>query len=108
MTEGLTGLIFEELRVKDNTILKRLSIGKKDHKKILDIYALRVNLYKDFADKEDDPIIKAIIEAKKSVIMSDMSLMAAQFEIQYSIAKITLRLDEFEKEVHDLQDQRSS
>ena len=30
MTEGLAGLIFEELRVKDNTILKRLSIGKKN------------------------------------------------------------------------------
>ena len=34
--------------------------------------------------------IPAIIEAKKSVVMSDMGLLAAQYEIQYSIAKINL------------------
>jgi hypothetical protein len=49
-------------------------------------------LYKDFANKQHDPIIKAVIEAK-SVVMSDMGLLAAQYEIQYSIAKIKLRLD---------------
>ena len=54
-------------------------------------------LYKDFADREHDPIIKAIIEAKKSVVMSDMGLLSAQFEIQYNIAKINLRLEELEK-----------
>ena len=85
--------VFEELLTEDNKILKTLSIGEKDHKKILDIYALRINLYKDFANKQHDPIIKAIIEAKKSVVMSDMGLLAAQYEIQYSIAKIKLRLD---------------
>jgi hypothetical protein len=102
MRAGSARQIFEQLLVEDNKILKRLSIGEKDHKKILDIYALRVNLYKEFANKEHDPIIKAIIEAKKSVVMSDMGLLAAQFEIQYSIAKITRRLDEFEKEVHHI------
>ncbi|HEX6378627.1 MAG TPA: hypothetical protein VFZ60_06075 [Nitrososphaeraceae archaeon] len=56
-------------------------------------------MYKEFADKEHDPIIKAIIEAKKSVVMSDMGLLAAQYEIQYSIAKIKLRLDEFEQNI---------
>ena len=56
-------------------------------------------MYKEFADKEHDPIIKAIIEAKKSVVMSDMGLLAAQYEIQYSIAKIKLRLDDFEKNI---------
>jgi hypothetical protein len=60
--------LFEELLTEDNKILKTLSIGQKGHKKILDVYALRVNLYKDFANKERDPIIKAIIEAKKSVM----------------------------------------
>ena len=75
---------------------KKLSLGEKDHKKILDVYALRVNLYKDYVDKEHDPIIKAIIEAKKSVVMSDMGLLSAQFEIQYTIAKIKLRLEELE------------
>jgi hypothetical protein len=89
--------VFEELIIEDNKILKTLNIGEKDLKKILDVYALRVNLYKEFADREYDPIIKAIIEAKKSVVMSDMGLLAAQFEIQYTIAKINLRLEELEK-----------
>lgn len=88
--------VFEQLLLEDGKILKKLSLGEKDHKKILDIFALRVNLYKDYADKEHDPIIKAIIEAKKSVVMSDMGLLAAQFEIQYTIAKIKLRLEELE------------
>lgn len=100
--------VFEELLTEDNKILKTLSIGEKDHKKILDIYALRVNLYKDFANKQHDPIIKAIIEAKKSVVMSDMGLLAAQYEIQYSIAKIKLRLDSFENNISHTQDRKSS
>ena len=89
--------VFEQLLIEDNKILKTLKIGEKDHKKILDVCALRVNLYKDFADREHDPIIKAIIEAKKSVVMSDMGLLSAQFEIQYTVAKISLRLEELEK-----------
>ena len=56
--------VFERLLIEDNKILKSLKIGEKDHKKILDVYALRVNLYKDFADREHDPIIKAIIELR--------------------------------------------
>lgn len=31
-------------------------------------------MYNDFADREHDLIIKAIIETKKSVVMSDMRL----------------------------------
>ena len=108
MGKKTTTQVFEELSIEDNKILKQLSIGEKDHKKILDNFALRVNLYKDFAHREHDPIIKAIIEAKKSVIMSDMGLLSAQFEIQYSIAKISLRLSEVEQEVHDLQDRKNS
>ncbi|HJU78884.1 MAG TPA: hypothetical protein VJ599_04895 [Nitrososphaeraceae archaeon] len=91
--------VFEQLLIEDNKILKKLSLGEKDHKKILDVYALRVNLYKDYADKEHDPIIKAIIEAKKSVVMSDMGLLSAQFEIQYTIAKINLRVEELEQKI---------
>ena len=100
--------VFEELLTEDNKILKTLSMGEKDHKKILDIYALRVNLYKDFANKQHDPIIKAMIEAKKSVVMSDMGLLAAQYEIQYSIAKIKLRLDSFDNNISHTQDRKSS
>lgn len=100
--------VFEELTIEDNKILKTLSIGEKDHKKILDIYALRVNLYKEFANKQHDPIIRAIIEAKKSVVMSDMGLLAAQYEIQYSIAKIKLRLDTFEENISRNQDRKFS
>lgn len=42
--------VFEELLLEDNKILKQLKIGEKDHKKILDNYTLRVNLYKEFAE----------------------------------------------------------
>ena len=100
--------VFQELLIEDNKILKTLSIGEKDHKKILDVYALRVNLYKEFANKQHDPIIRAIIEAKKSVVMSDMGLLAAQYEIQYSIAKIKLRLDTFEENISRNRDRKSS
>jgi hypothetical protein len=87
--------VFEHLLLEDNKILKQLNIGDKDHKKILDIFALRINLYIEFSDNEHDPIIKAIIDAKKSVVMSDMGLLAAQYEIQYNIAKIkhNIKLD---------------
>ena len=98
MGTGKVATVFDELLIEDNKILKTLKIGEKDHKKILDVYALRVNLYKQFANKEHDPIVKAIIEAKKSVVMSDMGLLAAQYEIQYNIAKITRRIEEFEQE----------
>ena len=100
--------VFQELLIEDNKILKTLSIGEKDHKKILDVYALRVNLYKEFANKQHDPIIRAIIEAKKSVVMSDMGLLAAQYGIQYSIAKIKLRLDTFEENISRNRDRKSS
>lgn len=100
MGTGKVATVFDELLIEDNKILKTLKIGEKDHKKILDVYALRVNLYKQFANKEHDPIIKAIIEAKKSVVMSDMGLLSAQYEIQYSIAKITRRIEEFEQRLH--------
>lgn len=100
--------VFEQLSIEDNKILKGLNVDEKDHKKILDTFALRVSLYKDFADRQHDPIIKEIIEAKKSVVMSDMGLLAAQFEIQYNIAKITLRLNDLEGNIRQIQDQKSS
>ena len=100
--------VFEQLLIEDNKILKQLKVGEEDHKKLLDNYALRVNLYKDFANRQDDPIIKAIIEAKKSVVMSDMGLLSAQYEIQYTIAKINLRLEELEKNTYHNQVQKSS
>jgi hypothetical protein len=56
-------------------------------------------LYKECADKQDDPIIKAIIEAKKTVIMSDMGLLAAQYDIQSDIAKINSRIDVLEEKI---------
>jgi hypothetical protein len=65
-------------------------------------------LYKEFANKQHDPIIRDIIEAKKSVVMSDTDLLAAQYEIQYSIAKIKLRLDTFEENISRNQDRKPS
>lgn len=90
--------VFEELLIADNKLLKELE-NPGDHNKILDNFAKRVTLYKECADKQNDPIIKAIIEAKKSVIMSDMGLLATQYEIQSDIAKIISRIDALEEKI---------
>lgn len=91
--------VFEELSLADNKILKKLDDAKEDHKRILDIFAMRVNLYKECTEKQDDPIVRAIIDAKKSVIMSDMGLLATQYEIQSDIAKIISRIDALEEKI---------
>lgn len=65
-------------------------------------------MYKECADKEDDPIIKAIIDAKKSVIMSDMGLLSTQYAIQSDITKITSRIDVLEEKICRIQDRESS
>jgi hypothetical protein len=91
--------VFEELLIADNKILKSLDNAKHNHKKILDVFARRVTLYKECADKQDDPIIRAIIDAKKSVIMSDMGLLSTQYDIQSDIMKIISRIDELEKKL---------
>lgn len=49
-------------------------------------------MYKDFANKQDDPIIKAIIEAKKSVIMSDMGLLSANMIFNIALQKLLVAL----------------
>ena len=67
-----------------------------------------LGLYKECADKSDDPIIKAIIDAKKSVIMSDMGLLSTQYAIQFDIAKITSRIDVLEEKISRIQDRESS
>jgi hypothetical protein len=91
--------VFEELLIADNKILKSLDNAKQNHKKILDVFARRVTLYKECADRQDDPIIRAIIDAKKSVIMSDMGLLSTQYDIQSDIMKIISRIDELEKKL---------
>jgi polyhydroxyalkanoate synthesis regulator phasin len=100
--------VFDELSIADNKLLIGLDNANEDHKKILDIFARRVTLYKECADKEDDPIIKAIIDAKKSVIMSDMGLLSTQYAIQSDIAKITSRIDVLEEKISRIQDRESS
>jgi hypothetical protein len=99
--------VFEELLIADNKILKGLDSAKQNHKKILDIFARRVTLYKECADKQDDPIIKAVIDAKKSVIMSDMGLLSTQYDIQSDILKIVSRIDLLEKKLSHLQGRES-
>jgi|SRR5687767_2362295 hypothetical protein len=99
--------VFEELLRSDNKLLKELE-NPDDHYKILDNFAKRVNLYKDFAEKEHDPIIKGIIEAKKSVVMSDLGLLATQYEIQSDIAKIISRLESLERNITCNQHRKSS
>lgn len=100
--------VFERLLIEDNTILKALDDADNNHKKVLDIFARRVSLYKDWSDKQHDPIIKAIIDAKKSVIMSDMGLLSSQYDIQSDIAKINSRVDVLEKKISRIQDRESS
>ena len=99
--------VFEELLIADNKILKGLDKARKDHK-ILDIFARRITLYKDCADKQHDPIVKAIIDAKKSVIMSDMGLLSSQYDIQSDIAKIISRIHVLEEKISRIQDRGSS
>jgi hypothetical protein len=100
--------VFEELLIADNKILKELDSAGKAHHKILDNFAKRVTLYKECADKQDDPIIKAIIDAKKSVIMSDMGLLSTQYDIQSDIAKVISRIDALEGKISRSQDRKSS
>ena len=100
--------VFDELMIADNKILQELDDDGNDHKKILDIFAKRVGLYKELADETHDPITKAIIEAKKSVIMSDMGLLSAQYDIRDDITKIISRLDALEEKVSHIQNHKTS
>jgi len=97
--------VFDELMIADNKILKELD--NDDHKKILDIFAKRVGLYKKLADETHDPITKAIIDSKKSVIMSDMGLLSAQYDIRDDITKIISRLDALEEKVSHIQNHKT-
>ena len=72
------------------------------------MYSLNVLLCIENAEQADDPIIKAIIDAKKSVIMSDMGLLSTQYKIQSDIAKINSRLDALEQKFSRSQDRKSS
>ena len=91
--------IFETLTLEDNKLLKQLDEIKDDHQKILDLFAKRVGLYKKCADQTPDPIEKAIIEAKKMVIMSNMGLLTTQCDILSEITKINSRLGALEKKL---------
>jgi hypothetical protein len=100
--------VFDELTIADNKLLKGFDIADNDHKKILDIFAARVSLYKECAEKQHDPIIKAIIEAKKMVIVSDMGLLGAQYSIKTDVSKIISRLDDLEEKISRILDRTPS
>ena len=99
--------IFDTLTLEDNKLLKLLAEAK-DHKNILDLFARRINLYKQCIEQTHDPIEKAIIEAKKMVVMGEVGLLTSQYDIQSQMDKITSRLDSLEKEVYHNQDRKSS
>jgi uncharacterized protein YicC (UPF0701 family) len=99
--------IFDTVTSEDNKILTQLDEVKHEHQKILDLFAKRVALYKKCAEQTHDPIERAIIEAKKMVIMSDMGLLATQYDIQSEIGKINSRLDALERVSHS-QDRKTS
>ena len=84
--------ILEILDTEDNKILKLLE-SAKDHKEMLDLFARRVNLYKKCAEQTDNHMERGIIDAKKMVIMGEVGLMSAQYEMQTQIDKINSRLD---------------
>lgn len=90
---------FEQLERADNKIIKKLNGAKGNYKAILDLFARRVVLYKECAEVQDDPIIRAIIDAKKSVIMSDLGLLSTQYDIQSDIKKIISRIDALEERI---------
>lgn len=87
--------IFEKLDIEDNKILKLLE-SAKDHYEILDLFARRINLYKECAEQTHDHMERGIIEAKKMVIMGEVGLMSAQYKMQTEIDKINARLDSLE------------
>ena len=100
--------VFDELLIADNELLKEIENADEDHYKILDNFAKRITLYKEFAGKEHNPIVKAIIDAKKSVIMSDMGLLSAQYDIQSDITKIISRIDALEEKISHIRDRKPS
>ena len=67
--------MFEELLIADNEILKELDSVGKDRHKILDNFAKRVTL-----------------DAKKSVIMSDLGLLSTQYAYSPILQKLFLAL----------------
>jgi hypothetical protein len=99
--------IFDTLTLEDNKLLKLLAEAK-DHKNILDLFARRINLYKQCIEQTHDPIEKAIIEAKKMVVMGEVGLLSSQYDIQSKLDKIDSRLESLEKEVHRNLDRKSS
>jgi hypothetical protein len=99
--------IFDTLTIKDNKLLKLIA-DAKDHKKILDLFARRISIYKRCIEQTHDPIEKAIIEAKKMVVMGEVGLLSSQYDIQSQLNKINSRLDSLEKEVGHNQGRKSS
>ena len=84
--------IFDILDTEDNKILKLLQ-SAKDHKAILDLFARRVALYNKCAEQAEDRLERGIIEAKKMVIIVEVGLMSAQYDMQTELKKINARLD---------------
>ena len=99
--------VFEVLEIADNKLLKRLERAHGNHKAVLDIFARRVTLYKECAESQHEPIIRAIIDAKKSVVMSDMGLLSTQYDIKEDISKIISRIDALEEKILHISHRRS-
>jgi hypothetical protein len=62
MGTGARTDLFGELLIEDNKLLLELDNASQDHGKVLDTFSRRVTLYKKYADRQIDPIIRAIIE----------------------------------------------
>lgn len=92
--------VFDELTIEDSKILKELDNAKGNYQKIIEVFAQRISLYKEYAKKTHDPILRAIINTKKSLIISDVGLLSTQSNLQKDIAKIISRLDALEEKVY--------
>ena len=61
-----------------------------------------------FLDKQDDPVIWAVTDVEKSVIMTEMAFLSAQYDVQSDFAKIISRTDALEEKISHSQDRKSS
>jgi hypothetical protein len=100
--------VFDLLTIKDSKILKELDNAEGDHQKVMDILARRIALYGKAASKIDDPITRAIVNTRKSLIISDIGLLSTQQIFRTDITKIMSRLDQLEEKVSRIADRKSA
>jgi hypothetical protein len=72
------------------------------------IYYYSISREYYFLDRQDDPVIKAVTDVGKSVIMTEMDFLSVQYNVQLDFAKIISRTDAFEEKISSSPDRMSS